>query len=212
LELVALASEFGDVLVVAPEEEHSSCGHRTTTDRPLRVRTVRPHWFAVDGTPADCVRVALTNLAPEVEWVLSGINPGGNLGVDIYMSGTVAAAREAALLGRGAVAFSHYMRRGHVLNWGLARERLRPVMATLLERPRELGDHWNVNLPHTDHQETVVTSVFCKRDNSPLPVSFRPEGEHTVQYNGNYHERAHRPFTDVAACFGGHIAISLLTP
>ena len=60
--------------------------------------------FVVDGTPVDCVRLGLLELAPDADWVLSGVNNGGNLGVDAHMSGTVAAAREAALLGRPAIA------------------------------------------------------------------------------------------------------------
>lgn len=212
LELATLAQEFGEVFVVAPETEQSACGHRITTHRPLTLRPVRANWCALDGTPADCVRVALTEVVPEAAWVFSGINPGGNLGVDIYMSGTVAAAREAALLGRGAIACSHYLRRGLPLNWALARERLRPVIRELLARPRELGDHWNVNLPHTDHQEVDLPSVHCARDCSPLPVAFERNMDGTLRYSGNYHARLHEPETDVATCFGGHIAITLLLP
>ena len=111
------------VLVVAPKDPHSGCGHRETTDRPLVLEQVGLDRFHVDGTPADCVRLALTTLLrpagggdaggdpldrPQVDWVLSGINAGGNLGVDIHHSGTVAAAREAALH-NGAVALVNHL-------------------------------------------------------------------------------------------------------
>lgn len=212
VELARLASDFGKVVVVAPESEQSACGHRITVDRPLRIRTHRAGWYAVDGTPADCVRVALAEIAPESAWVLSGINPGGNLGVDIYMSGTVAAAREGALLGRRAAAFSHYLRRGLPLDWSLARERLRPVLERILKEPVGPGGHWNVNLPHTEHDRVPIDMVVCERDRLPLPVSFARDPDESLVYDGNYHERRHAPSTDIAACFGGSIAVTLLEP
>ena len=108
---VAAACLGGEAVVVAPAEPHSGCGHRVTTGRPLRVDELAPGRFCVHGTPADCVRLALARLAPDIGLVLAGINAGGNLGADIHHSGTVAAAREAALHGRVAVAASHYHRR-----------------------------------------------------------------------------------------------------
>src|SRR5262249_26291514 len=109
--LFVAAEPLGDAVVVAPAEHHSGCSHQVTTRQPLRVAEHAARRFAVDGTPADCVRVALHALAPAAEWVLSGINAGGNLGADVYVSGTVAAAREAVLHGRPAVAVSQYLKR-----------------------------------------------------------------------------------------------------
>ncbi len=97
--LQSLARELsgvGKVIIVAPARGCSCCGHSVTTASPLVVREVREDQFAVEGWPADCVRVAIHHLKLEPDWVLSGINHGGNLGVDILMSGTVAAAREAS--------------------------------------------------------------------------------------------------------------------
>src|SRR4051794_39363931 len=82
-----LGAEF---VVVAPASVCSGCGHRVTTDGTIRVEERTPGRFAVEGTPADCVRLALHALATGVDWVLSGINAGGNLGADVYHSGTVA--------------------------------------------------------------------------------------------------------------------------
>src|SRR4051794_10274275 len=78
-------------VVVAPSEAQSGCSHRVTTDTPLIVESRGDGQFAVRGTPADCVRVALLRAAPDTEWILSGVNAGGNLGADVYLSGTVAA-------------------------------------------------------------------------------------------------------------------------
>ena len=98
------ASQLGEVTVAAPTLVHSGCGHRVTTDAPFAVEEMGTGRFAVAGTPADCVRVALHDLAPRVDWVLSGVNAGGNLGADVYHSGTVAAVREAVLHGVPGVA------------------------------------------------------------------------------------------------------------
>jgi 5'-nucleotidase len=99
-----------DVLVLAPETEQSASSHALSLHRPLRLRTVEEGIFALDGTPADCVYVALhagTRVLPRrPDLVVSGINHGMNLGQDAFYSGTVAAAREGALRGIPAVASS----------------------------------------------------------------------------------------------------------
>lgn len=112
--LAALARAFApgnELIVVAPDDERSATGHAITLGRPLRCRPVDPiHGapaYAVDGTPADCVKFALLRLCPHPpDLVLSGINRGPNTGVDIRYSGTVAGAMEAACAGLSAVAVS----------------------------------------------------------------------------------------------------------
>jgi 5'-nucleotidase len=106
----AALAEVADVVVCAPESEQSASSHALSLHRPLRLRAVEPGVFAVDGTPADCVYVALhaeTRVLPRrPDLVVSGINHGMNLGQDAFYSGTVAAAREGALRGIPAVATS----------------------------------------------------------------------------------------------------------
>jgi len=100
---------LGDVVVCAPEREQSANSHSLTLANPLRHRDVDENVHAVDGTPADCIYVALFHqriLPRAPDLVLSGINHGPNLGADVFYSGTVAAAREAALRGIRAIAFS----------------------------------------------------------------------------------------------------------
>src|SRR5262249_20550980 len=99
---------FAESIVVAPASALSGCSHRVTTDGPIRIDKRAANRFAVDGTPADCVRVGLHALAKDVDWVLSGINAGGNLGADVHHSGTVAAVREAVLHGKPGIALSQY--------------------------------------------------------------------------------------------------------
>lgn len=106
--LAAVAARFGDVHVVAPDVEQSSMGHAITHSRPLSVRRTPfagREGYRVNGTPADCVALGL-DLFPDVEVVLAGINLGPNLGNSVWHSGTLAAAKQAALLGRRGIALS----------------------------------------------------------------------------------------------------------
>ncbi|HWP24595.1 MAG TPA: 5'/3'-nucleotidase SurE [Candidatus Binatia bacterium] len=97
----------GEVYTVAPDRPQSSMSHALTLHRPLRVHELGPRRLSVDGTPVDCVKLALTGLLPlRPQLVISGINKGPNLGDDIIYSGTVSAAIEAALLGLPAIAVS----------------------------------------------------------------------------------------------------------
>jgi len=97
----------GDVLVAAPDRERSATAHAISLDHPLRVEEVGPKVFAIDGTPVDCVYLALHHLVPrKPDLCVSGINNGFNLGSDVFYSGTVGAALEAALRGVPSMALS----------------------------------------------------------------------------------------------------------
>ena len=108
--ILALSSalrELGEVTVIAPDRERSAAGHSLTLHSPLRVFELRPGFYAVDGTPTDCVNMGIHSLLPfRPDLVVSGINHGANLGDDITYSGTVAAAMEATLMGIPAIAVS----------------------------------------------------------------------------------------------------------
>jgi 5'/3'-nucleotidase len=99
---------LAEVWVVAPEQEQSAASHAISLHRPLRIREVRPRWYAVDGTPTDCSYVAINHVmkAARPHLMVSGINHGPNMADDVTYSGTVAAAMEASLLGVPAIAFS----------------------------------------------------------------------------------------------------------
>ncbi len=205
--LLTVAERFGEVYVIAPAEEHSAGGHRVTVKGAIRVEQLGRTRFRVHGTPADCARLALTELVPSAAWLLAGINEGGNLGADVYMSGTVAAAREAALLGCGAVAMSQYVRRALPLDWRVAEHRTELVLTRLLASAPQPGVYWNVNLPHVDGDPELVE---CPLDPSAMHVQYRREGDGYV-YGGSYHERPRRSGTDVETCFGGAIALTRLS-
>ena len=105
--LEAALAGLGDVYVVAPDREKNAVGHALTLHRPLRVERLGERRFAVNGTPSDCVNLAILGLLPRVpSLVVSGINHGSNLGDDVTYSGTVAAAMEGTLLGVPSVAVS----------------------------------------------------------------------------------------------------------
>ena len=209
LRTAALA--VGHPLIVAPERCHSGGGHQVTTHHPIRIFKRDERSFVTSGTPADCVRVALDRLAKGTDWVLAGINHGGNLGADLYMSGTAAAVREGVLHGKPGIAISHYHRKDvDPLDWPRAARWLTPILGDLLNRPWQPGTFWNVNLPHIAASNADPDVVVCPIDPSPLPVSYETQGEH-VTYNGNYHERPRRPGTNIDVCFGGRISISLVS-
>lgn len=206
--LVNAAQSFGHVTIAAPAGPQSGVSHRVTWEGAVRVESRGDDRFAVHGTPADCARIGLLRLAPDADWVLSGINHGGNLGADVHYSGTVAAVREAVLHGWPGIAVSHYHRKGAPFDWPLATRWLMPVLADLLARPIEPGLFYNVNLPHLDASDPDPQVVFCPLDPHPLPLSYRHEEETGLYYDGVYHMRERKPGADVDVCFGGCIAVS----
>ena len=205
--LEAAAEGLGTLRVVAPSGPQSGVGHAVTTHRDLLTCVDARGRRHVDGTPADCVRLALHHLEPGLDWVVSGINAGGNLGADVYHSGTVAAAREAALHGRRGVALSHYIARGRPVDWTLAATWARRVLDDLFARPHVPGTFWSVNLPHPAPGDREPEVVFCPFDPSPLPVAYRVDGD-LARYAGDYHGRRRVPGADVDVCFNGDIAVS----
>ena len=105
--MFARLKKLGDVTVVAPLEEKSTTGHSLTIHKPLRMIQMAPHVWGVSGSPADCVYLSMKELfKAKPDLVISGINRGANLGQDVYYSGTVSAAREAAIMGIPSIAVS----------------------------------------------------------------------------------------------------------
>ena len=208
--LLSAARNFGEPVVVAPAGPQSGVSHAVTSDAPVRIEPRGSQAFAIHGTPADCTRVGLLKLVPDARWVLSGINHGGNLGADVYYSGTVAAVREAVLHGWSGVAVSHYHRRGGEFDWPRAARWVAEILADLLARPTEPGLFYNVNLPHLDPAAPDPEVVFCPLDPHPLPLSYRHEEETGLYYNGDYHTRQRAPGADVEICFSGRIAVTAL--
>jgi 5'-nucleotidase len=207
--LARAAAPLGEVVILAPAGPCSSCGHQVTTQRPIVTRQEAPGRLAVEGWPADCVRVALCGLDLGVDWVLAGINAGGNLGADVHISGTVAAVREAALLGRPAIALSQYRRRDRDFDWQRAEAWTAALLPDLLARGCPRGAFWNVNLPHLAPHEPDPEVIVCALDSQPMPVRFHSDNGR-FHYAGDYHTRPRDCGADVDTCFSGRIAASLL--
>ena len=208
--LAQTASKFGDVTVVAPERPHSGCGHQITSDGVISVRETGERRWAIGGTPADCVRIGLSQIVPEADWVLAGINAGANLGVDIFMSGTLAAVREGALLGRHGIAFSRYCRTAGQFDWPQAGALTDSLLESLLGRDLAAGEFWNVNLPAPVESSPHPGFVDCHVATDPLRMDLKdhPTG---VRYSGDYHRRGGIPGSDVDVCFSGDVSISRMS-
>ena len=198
---------MGERIVVAPSLERSGASHTVTTDDPLSIRAVRPGWTAVGGTPVDCARVALRGLVERADWLLSGINRGANVGADVFISGTVGAAREAAFLDVPAIAVSQYTRVGIPLDWDWTRRQCARVLRELLDRRPARRAFWSVNLPHLPPGAPDPEVVFCPLDLSPHDVRFSMEPAH-ARWVGDYHGRPREQGSDVDVCFGGRIAVT----
>ncbi|MDX2454829.1 5'/3'-nucleotidase SurE [Desulfosarcina sp.] len=207
--LVKAAQTLGDVVVVAPKKPQSFVSHRVTVRKPLRVDHLENNQHVVYGSPADCTRLALKNFAPDTDWVLSGINPGANLGNDVYQSGTVAAAREAAILGVKAIAISQYVAPGQALDWNAARYHTVRTLVLLMKKTLAPGAFWNVNLPSPLNQRREVPWKLCPRDRHAHNYRFKEKDGH-YHYDGTIHDRPRSAGSDVAVCFGGEISVTLM--
>src|SRR5665213_936026 len=121
--LAEACARLGDVTIVAPIDEASAIGHALTLRRPLRLESIKDGVVGVDGTPTDCVNIAITQVFKGLpDLVVSGINKGWNLGDDVTYSGTVAGALEAALLGTQGIAVSVQAKRNHVTSVAVRRD------------------------------------------------------------------------------------------
>lgn len=135
--LESVAQGLGaEVWVVAPETEHSGAGHSLTLHQPLRWRQIAERRFAVEGTPTDCVLLAINKFMADAKptLVLSGVNRGANLGDDVTYSGTVAGAMEATLLGVPAIALSQVLRSQEPVKWRTAEVHAPDVIRALCAR------------------------------------------------------------------------------
>jgi 5'-nucleotidase len=202
--------DLGDVTVVAPAEARSGVGHQVTTNLPIVVNPVGEKRYSVQGTPADCSRIALKDIVPDADWVVAGINRGANLGSDVYNSGTVAAAREAAILGCRAIAVSQYVAKNETIDWDITGLHTGNVLRHLLKRSLEKGCFWNVNLPHPLKSESKLKYQVCGLDIHPHKYSYRKE-KNAYIYEGTIHERPHYSGKDVDVCFRGKVSITQMS-
>jgi 5'-nucleotidase len=150
--LAKVLQEVGNVLVVAPDSEKSAVAHSLTLHRPLRVEKIKKNFYAVDGTPADCIHLGVNAILPKrPRLIVSGINKGGNLGDDIIYSGTVSAAFEGTLLGIPSFAIS-LVSRTHFKFDVAARFALR-LARYIIKRGLPQNTFLNINVPNLDRKQ-----------------------------------------------------------
>lgn len=216
--LAEALDDLGEVWVVAPEREQSARSHALTMHKPLRATERRPRWFAVSGTPADCVYMGVFHLMPErPDIVVSGINRGANLGNDVLYSGTVAAAMEGALLGLPSVAVSLFYRFGtptELLNFGTAARVTRAVVAGLIEHGHEPRTVVNINVPDLPESELqgIRAARLGIREYEPLVDERRdPRGRPYYWIGGKHSRFAPIPDSDGPLCSEGWATVTPLS-
>ena len=190
--LVALAeamAPLGEVWVVAPDREQSAASHSISLHRPLRIKQIKPRWFAIDGTPTDCSYLAINYLMKDCrpKLMVSGINHGPNLADDVTYSGTVAAAIEASLLGVPAMAFS-LVARGRFDFKAAARFAQQLARAALLHSPppRML---LNVNIPvEADNPGYAITRLGKHNYGYDVVESIDPRGRKYYWIGGSEYQ------------------------
>ena len=213
--LAALAralSSIGEVTIVAPIEEASAIGHALTLRRPLRLDKISDRVYGVDGTPTDCVNIAITQGHKQLpDIIVSGINKGWNLGDDVTYSGTVAGALEGALLGVPSLAVSLRATRGDY-DFRYAAQAAATLADAMLRRPLPSRTFLNVNVPKgqprgfratVQAKRNHVTSVAERRDPKGRAYFWIEEG----QNEWHPHDRS-----DYQAVRDGYVSVTPLHP
>ncbi len=204
---------LGEVIVVAPDREQSAAGHSLSLHRPLRINALEENWYAVDGTPTDCVNLALNGLLKDrpPDIVLSGINKGGNLGDDITYSGTVAAAMEATLIGYPAVAVSLVYEDGEPFLFELAGQFARRIAEEILKANIKKGILLNVNVPNIkaeDCRGVRVTRQGKRVYGDAIVEKIDPRGREYYWIGGNGQNWVREPDTDFDAVSNRAISVT----
>ena len=213
LALAEALRPLGTVTVAAPRDPRSGVSHGVTSDRPIAVLESERQgatWFSIDALPATCVRLALEKLLPErPDLVVSGINWGENLGAVTFYSATVAAAREAALLGFPAIAVNLAGRKGP--NYAVAAGILADIVRAVGKDGIPKGTFLNVNLP--DLPKESIRGVRITRQDTRAPLNFfeksvTPDG--TTIYSPSWkHLEPAGEDTDIWAVRNGYVSVSV---
>jgi 5'-nucleotidase len=210
--LAEALAPLGEVTIVAPQVEASAVGHALTLRRPLRLEKVADHLYSVDGTPTDCVNIAIDEvLTQPPALVVSGINKGLNIGDDVTYSGTVAGALVGALLGYPAIAVSLKYTHGE---WDFthAAAVAAQLGAAILERPLPFRTFLSVNVPHglpkgiratVQARRNHITKVDRRMDPRQRPYFWIEE----AQDDWEPHDRSDRQ-----AIIDGYVSVTPLQP
>ncbi len=211
--LTALADVLGDlgeVYVVGPDRERSAASHSLTLHRPLRVTELGPRRYAVDGTPTDCVNLAINGILPRrPQLVVAGINKGANLGEDITYSGTVSAAMEGTLLGAPSLAVSQVGR--DQFEFGTAAAFARALAAYVLGHRLPRDTLLNVNVPKGPAESVrgfTLTRQGRRRYGNAIVEKADPRGRKYYWIGSDEFEFEEEEGTDFSAVSRGLISIT----
>ena len=210
--LAGALAPLGEVYVVAPTGEASAIGHALTLRRPLRIDRIAERWFGVDGTPTDCVNIAISRIlegAPDL--IASGINKGWNLGDDVTYSGTVAGAMEGALLGVPSLAVSQQRVSGtfDFTQAAAAAARLAEAM---------LGQGWpartflNVNVPRHKARGIRVTAQARRNHETAVVEALDPRQQPYYWIEEGQQDWEPHDRSDYQAVRDGWISVTPLQP
>ena len=212
--LLALADALrplGEITIVAPMTEASAIGHALTLRRPLRIEHMSDRLFAVDGTPTDCVNIAVTQIFHGLpDLVVSGINKGWNLGDDVTYSGTVSGALEGALLGVQAISVSLQFSRA--FDFSHAARAAAAIAGSLVESPLPSRTFLNINVPKGEPKGYRVT-VQAKRNHvTSVAERHDPKGHAYYWIEEGQDEWEPHDRSDYQAVRDGDVSVTPLHP
>jgi len=203
---------LGDVTIVAPVEEASAIGHALTLKRPLRLDRISDGFFSVDGTPTDCVNVAITQVLKRLpDMVVSGINKGWNLGDDVTYSGTVAGAMEGALLGVPSIAVSLRQTRGDY-DFSYAAQAGATLAAALFKHALPPRTFLNVNVPKGEPRGMRVTVQAKRNHKTTVMTREDPKGRLYFWIGEGENEWHPHDLSDYEMVRDGYVSVTPLQP
>jgi 5'-nucleotidase len=212
--LAAALAPFGTLTVVAPTQESSAIGHALTLRRPLRLDNISPGIYAVDGTPTDCVNLAVAVLfkgeLPDL--VVSGINTGWNLGDDVTYSGTVAGALEGALLGVPAIAVSLQRTPDYIFDFGPSASAAATLTELVLQHGLPDRTFLNVNVPKGQPKGFRIAVQGKRNHITKISERLDPRGKAYYWIEEGLDEWVPHDRSDYHAVKDGYIAVTPLQP
>lgn len=210
--LHAALSEIAETIVVAPDRDRSGASNSLTLEQPIRARTVDNGFVRVEGTPTDCVHLAITGLLEEEpDMVVSGINAGANMGDDVLYSGTVAAATEGRFLGYPAIALS--MASHAPRHFATASRIAADLVVRLQQTPIPSDSILNVNVPDLPYdalQGVQATRLGHRHKAEPVVKSEDPRGRPIYWVGPAGAEQDAGPGTDFYAVRNGYVSVTPL--
>ena len=202
---------LGEVYVVAPDRDQSAVSHSLSLFRPLRLDQISEFVYSVDGTPTDCVNLAINGIlrGRKPDLVVSGINKGENLGDDITYSGTVSAAMEGTLLGVPSIAISLVGRSD--FNFDHALHHAESIAKYVLDKGLPKDTLLNVNIPNiplSEHKGIMITRQGKRLYDEPIVEKVDPRGKKYYWIGGDELGFVHIEKSDIVAVSDGYISVT----